>query len=300
MKTGGGSTSKLIKRIVWIIVCIVLIFVSITYVYHSVSESRYLPVEPRRKTMEIVVSRYNETLEWTKEYPYNQYRYIVYNKGDNDVFEKSRVDRVIRLPNVGREHHTYFHHIVENYGRMAEIVVFFPGSLEDPYKRRISRDMLENIERYNNAYVILYNVPYLNWIHYNYKQEVYVSSNDANVMTSSNRVQPSDVRPFGEWYKHYIGRGDVHYQTMRGLFCASRADIEQHPRSYYEGFKRMLGVGSNPETGFYCEFAMESIIGPLRHTNREVRPGWMVLTALTPRLLYRNMGKRSFPRTPSF
>ena len=38
---------------------------------------------------DIIVSRYNEDLNWTKEEPFNRFSYIVYNKGNNDNFEKS-------------------------------------------------------------------------------------------------------------------------------------------------------------------------------------------------------------------
>ena len=40
--------------------------------------------------MNIIVSRYNEDLAWTLEFPFNQFNYIVYNKGINDTFEKKK------------------------------------------------------------------------------------------------------------------------------------------------------------------------------------------------------------------
>ena len=80
--------------------------------------------------IELVISRYNETLAWTQVPPFNQFRYTVYNKGPNDVFEKSRVDKVIPLENVGNECHTYLSHILLNYNSLKPITVFLPGSLE--------------------------------------------------------------------------------------------------------------------------------------------------------------------------
>ena len=38
--------------------------------------------------IEIIISRFNEDLKWTTCGIFNDYRYIVYNKGDNDDFEK--------------------------------------------------------------------------------------------------------------------------------------------------------------------------------------------------------------------
>ena len=39
----------------------------------------------------VVVARYNESLSWLNEYPFSQFEYIVYNKGDNDNFVKTNV-----------------------------------------------------------------------------------------------------------------------------------------------------------------------------------------------------------------
>ena len=41
-----------------------------------------------KNNVEIVISRYNEDLLWLNEYPFNQFEYIIYNKGDNDNFDK--------------------------------------------------------------------------------------------------------------------------------------------------------------------------------------------------------------------
>ena len=62
--------------------------------------------------IELVVSRYNEDLEWLKEEPFNKYRVICYNKGKNDDFYKPPNMRIVNLENVGREGHTYIYHIL--------------------------------------------------------------------------------------------------------------------------------------------------------------------------------------------
>ena len=48
-----------------------------------------------KNNVEIVISRYNEDLLWLNEYPFNQFEYIVYNKGDNDKFDKTNVKVII-------------------------------------------------------------------------------------------------------------------------------------------------------------------------------------------------------------
>ena len=56
--------------------------------------------------VEIIIARYNESLSWTLLTPFNQFKYTVYNKGDNALFEKKHVSKIINLPNVGINDHT--------------------------------------------------------------------------------------------------------------------------------------------------------------------------------------------------
>ena len=93
----------------------------------------------------ICVSRYNEDLSWTLEYPFHQFNYTVYNKGINENFEKRYVSKIITLPNVGRCDHTYLHHVVTQYHALPNTVVFLPGSTDMPYKKRIAVKILLSI-----------------------------------------------------------------------------------------------------------------------------------------------------------
>jgi hypothetical protein len=67
---------------------------------------------------EIIVSRYNENIDWVKKY--NNCK--VYNKGKN--FDGN----YIKLDNKGRESHTYLHHIVKNYHNLADYTIFTQGN----------------------------------------------------------------------------------------------------------------------------------------------------------------------------
>jgi len=63
---------------------------------------------------EIVVARYNENLSWLKKLP-KDIIITVYNKGNDDINIPS-----IKLPNIGRESHTYLYHIIKNYNNLAD------------------------------------------------------------------------------------------------------------------------------------------------------------------------------------
>jgi hypothetical protein len=66
----------------------------------------------------LVVACYNESIEWLL--PYNDIA-IIYHKGPHKI---PPFDNVIVLPNIGREGHTYLHHIIENYSNLSDRVTF--------------------------------------------------------------------------------------------------------------------------------------------------------------------------------
>jgi len=71
-----------------------------------------------RAPVEIVVSRYDEPIGWLDEYR-TVAELSVYQKGN-----RSDVAGAVPLPNVGRESHTFLHHIVSNYDNLANWTVF--------------------------------------------------------------------------------------------------------------------------------------------------------------------------------
>ena len=81
-----------------------------------------------RKSVEIVVAAYKEDLSWLDQV---RHPIIIYNK--NDV-EPQRNEKIINLHNIGRESHTYLHHIIHNYDCLSDITIFSQGWPFDHYK----------------------------------------------------------------------------------------------------------------------------------------------------------------------
>lgn len=73
-----------------------------------------------RGQVQLVVARYNEDTSWLQQFP--EFDVVVYDKGNGGGED--------RLPNVGREAHTYLHHIVTHYDSLADTTVFLQG---DPH-----------------------------------------------------------------------------------------------------------------------------------------------------------------------
>ena len=74
---------------------------------------------------QIVVARYNENINYLSLFKDIM---IVYNKGNSEI---PSIFNSISLPNVGRESHTYLHHIIENYHHLPDKILFFQGNPRD-------------------------------------------------------------------------------------------------------------------------------------------------------------------------
>lgn len=97
-------------------------------------------MNPSKMTM--VVARYNENLDWLKELPWN---YIVFNKGEDNLPKWIR--NGTKLPNIGREAHTYLTYIIDNYDNLPEYIIFVQG---DPFEH--TKKLIEKINRFDGKH----------------------------------------------------------------------------------------------------------------------------------------------------
>lgn len=72
--------------------------------------------------VECVIAKYKEDVGWTESLRRAGFKVTIYNKSGSGPH--------IPLPNIGRESHTYLHHIVQTYPEFADFTVFMQG---DPF-----------------------------------------------------------------------------------------------------------------------------------------------------------------------
>lgn len=219
--------------------------------------------------VDIIVARYNEDLSWTLEYPFSQFKYIIYNKGKNDYFEKKNVKNIINIPNVGRCDHTYLYHIITNYENLADVNVFFPGSIQMENKKSKAIDILNRIIK-NNCKEAVFIASYSKSIFKDFKSFTLNSwkASDSNNSQMNNEcvLKPSVLRPFGKWFLYHFGNIIVNYRVDNSIFSVHKNDIIKHPISRYQNLIFGLSSHSNPEVGHYCERAWGAIFFPLIYT----------------------------------
>jgi len=91
-----------------------------------------------KKNVNVVVSRFNENIDWVSDI--DNYYSVIYNKG------LSEIESSIRLPNLGRESHTYLYHIVNNYNNLHDVTIFLQGN---PFDHGFM-DFFGSFEAFNN------------------------------------------------------------------------------------------------------------------------------------------------------
>jgi hypothetical protein len=219
--------------------------------------------------VEIIVSRYNETLDWTLMEPFNQFKYTVYNKGNDELFEKTHVTKIINLPNIGRNDHTYLYHIVTNYNNLSLITVFFPGSINLKYKLQRAKTILTNIMRPNNDKGVFIGHKcasvFEKFKHF-YLNEYVCSSKMNRMKNSESKLKVCAMRPYGNWYRTFFGKEDTTIYTYWGIFSIHRTDIVQHEVNRYNTLLSMVSTHSNPEAGHYIERSWGKIFHPMKFT----------------------------------
>jgi hypothetical protein len=168
--------------------------------------------EKDKSYLELVIARYSENLDWVESYRKFS---TVYNKGVEDI------EGSIPLKNIGREAHTYLHHIVNNYDNLADYTCFLQGDPMDPHSPRFFR-YLDHILNSNEL------LPEFFWISerivegdFEYKREPYHS------------VFPSIKYAYGKIFgeepkleKFIFGAG--------AQFCVSGNRIRKRPLEFYK------------------------------------------------------------------
>ena len=173
--------------------------------------------------MNIIVSRYKENIEWTKELD----NVIIYNKGDN--LDESY--NVIHLKNVGREGHTFYTYIYENYDNLSNHTVFLQGNPFDHCP-----DVIEKIKKdANHEFCFL-----SNWII------------DCNLSGCGYDENLPLITVYETLFK--IKKENMEFKFgAGGQFIVSKTQILKRPKDFYLQIVKMLENDINPIEGFVIE-----------------------------------------------
>ena len=176
----------------------------------------------------IVVARYNEDLEWTKQFS----NVIIYNKGSLLTSDFHQV----LLNNVGRESHTYYKHIYDNYDNLAEYTFFLQGN---PFDH--SPNIISNLNKYINKTDLSIDFEFL-------------SEHILYCKLSGCRYHPG--LPLIETYEKLFGESNENMYFIFGAgaqFIVSKKQILQRPKDFYLKIVKMIEYHKNPFEAYVIE-----------------------------------------------
>ena len=179
-------------------------------------------------TFSIVLARYNEDIEWCKQFS----NVIVYNKGDelNDGYNE------VLLSNVGREGHTYYKHICDNYDNLTDYIIFLQGR---PFDH--SPNIISNLNKYvNNAYLS---------INFEFLSEVILECNLTGCIHHSGLPLIDTYEKIFDERKEYM-----EFKFGAGAqFIVSKKCILNKPKTFYSKIVEILQNDINPIEGYVIE-----------------------------------------------
>lgn len=216
--------------------------------------------------IKLVVSRFNESVDWFNKSPFDKFKIKCYNKGPalTNTDPDPRIE-ISELPNVGRCDHTYLYFIVENYHCLPDITIFLPGSCLDDTKAEKTKFIIEKTVQTANTVFSGYRLPDIANNIYDFNLTEYECNNTENKSLNPEvKLKPSPIRPFGAWYKHNFGNLRTNFILFRGIFSVHKSHILSHPKEYYENLLSYLDTHSNPEAGHYFERAWPAIFYPIQ------------------------------------
>lgn len=222
------------------------------------------PPSQDKKTVDLVIARYKEPLDWLDKHKDRPFRKInIYNKSDTEIKCPTwRSDCTIKqLPNVGVCDHTYLYHIVENYDSLADVTVFIPGSSQLHHKRPRVDATIDKAFSTGQSVVYGYLRPRgVKDTLFTFKIDRHVTA-DKNNQDELNYYQyPAAVRPFGRWYEKHFPNERSNYESNGGIFAASKADLHQRSKEFYIELLEEVSKHKYHEASHFIERSWATIL----------------------------------------
>jgi hypothetical protein len=188
------------------------------------------------QTCSIIVSRYNENIEWTKQFP----NVIIYNKGEN----LENCYNQVLLSNVGREGHTYYKYICDNYDNLEDFTIFLQGR---PFDH--SPNIISDLNKYINN-------KDLN-IDFEFLSETILNCN-------LNGCKRHAGLPLIDTYEKIFNERKENMEFTFGAgaqFIVSKKNILKRSKAFYSKIVEILQNDINPIEGYVIERFHKIIFG---------------------------------------
>ncbi|CAE8636331.1 unnamed protein product [Polarella glacialis] len=245
--------------------------------------------------VEVVVSHFNENLAWLSELAagFESPQISIYTKGSGEYAEEWNPNmEVHKLPNVGRESHTYLNHIVKNYDKLADWTVFTKAG-EPSFGYRGHRNgggylmAGDDFANYlapdpSGARFIHTAVVDLPSMDHLLRAAFCINSTDMEGVSVTacpkeavewskwweigpfqdfieSKIEGQGGEPVMDFYRKYINpshadRGVTISFSQGARFAIARAKIQSRPKADYERLLETLSHDADPYSGYFMEW----------------------------------------------
>jgi len=214
---------------------------------------------------DVIISKYNENVSKINLFK-NVYLYDKNPINSENFYKYVKPDvHYEHLKNVGRESHTYLHHIIKNYDNLNDINIFLSGSTfdENPNHKLEIFNKLVLISNKTKNTVFFKNKHYILELFYNFKLKKHkTTSIENNIFDDCHELQQYKGN-YKDWYIDNFGYRSVNYGSFGGILVLHKRHILQHPKKYYEHFLSYLDNHNSPEVGHYLERAWGAVFYPI-------------------------------------
>jgi hypothetical protein len=186
--------------------------------------------------MKIVVSRFNESIEWTKQLE----NVIIFNKGEP-------LSNTKKMGNVGREGHTFYKYIYDNYDSLDDLTAFLQGN---PFDH--CRNVIQQIKSLKEPIDFMFLSDYI------------ISATISNCRCHNN-IPLQNV--YNQLFTDNHTDTPIHFGAG-GQFIVSKRFILSQPRCFYLKIVNLLNKSINPIEGFVIE-RFHRIIFDKRYKERQ-------------------------------
>lgn len=222
---------------------------------------------------ELVISRYNENLEWADKVQEYFDLVSVYNKGDQ--IDDISYANIQNINNVGREAQTWVYHIISKWDKIADYTFFVQGS---PFHH--SEYILDILKLEFKQPIVLTNRYMKDW------PGEEVTKHDLIITKEDIKFRMGDMRFFGhksiEFNKVWFSRiwkevfdcepPNTHYYGYGGMWSIPKKTIKQRPIEFWININKKLQHNEEAFKRPLDAWAMEALWSAV-WTNPEIYPG---------------------------
>ncbi|KAI3430605.1 hypothetical protein D9Q98_005198 [Chlorella vulgaris] len=197
-------------------------------------------------SVELVLAHYNQNVTWLDPLMAKlgeRAKLTVYSKGP------APPPGAQILPNVGREAHTYLHHLHNRYDSLADVTIFLmasAGKTQDKQKKLV--------EIQDNWQQALSNGFFCSGLDDNAPEEGYTQDSwKGSTDTGWIQLDPASPRPYGLWFAEYAGGKLPTAWCPTATMAVHRRRVRLRPRSFYGVLLEQLSVGRDLEAAHFLE-----------------------------------------------